>query len=151
MVCVSVKGNLLASGSKDKTVQVWDMETKTRVAQFQHENEVWCVQFHNNWLITCSLDKTVRIWDVEAQKEIHKLPHSTYCKNFDLSPDKTLLAVACDGSVVLWDFKNMARIKEFKFRKDICDARFNPAGNKLIVGALIGDVYKIDLAFDSKN
>ena len=33
--------------------------------------------------------------------------------------------------------------------KNINDARFNPAGNRIVVGLFEGDVYKIDLVSDS--
>ena len=33
--------------------------------------------------------------------------------------------------------------------KNINDARFNPAGNRIVVGLFEGDVYKIDLDADS--
>ena len=144
-----MQDNLLASGSEDKTVQVWNMQTKKKLAQFQHEDQVLRVQFHNNWLIT--LDKSVKIWDEKTAKVLHSLSHSASCRNFDLNPDRTLLAVACKNAVVLWDFKTVTKIEEFVFEKQIRNTRFNPAGNKLIVGALDGEVYKVDLVFDSNN
>ena len=111
---VNVKGNLVASGSHDKEVQVWNMRRKQKVWQFGHEDKVFCVQLHDKYLITCCNDKSTRIWDIETGKVIHKLVHPRRCNNCDLSPNKTLLAVASDTAVVLWDFKNATKIKEFK-------------------------------------
>ena len=151
MNSVNVKGNLVASGSDDKTVQIWNMRTKQKLWQFQHGDEVNCVQLHDKYLITCCDDKLTRIWDIETGKVIHKLDHPGWCSNCDLSPNKTLLAVASDTAVVLWDFKNATKIKEFKLGKYIHDVKFNRDGTRLVAGLYEGEVFKIDLIFGSEG
>ena len=89
-----------------------------------------------------------RIWSVETGEEIHRLVHEDQCTNFDLSPDKTILAVGCESGVVLWDFRNATKMKEFKLEREVTDLRFNPAGDRIVVGAFDGWIVKIDLAYD---
>ena len=151
MTSVSAQGNLLASGSYDETVQLWNMQTNRKVQQFQHEDDVMCVQLHDNLVISSSMDKSVKIWDVSTGNVHQNLSHSNVCYNFDLNPDKTVLAVACATAVVLWDFKKAKMIKEFSLEKTIVDVRFNPAGDKLVAGSVNGSVFKIGLQFDSNN
>ena len=139
-----VQGNLIASGSTDKSTQVWNMQTRTKLWQFQHEDKVFCVQLHENWLITCSLDKSTRIWDLGDGKQIHKLEQSGRCVNLDISPNKSLLAIASDYELVLVDFAKVTKIKEFKLGTRIADVRFNRSGTRLVAGLLEGEVYKID-------
>ena len=127
------------------------MRTKEKLWQFQHEGKVYCVQLHENFVITCSADKTTRIWNLDNGQEVHKLSHPGRSWNFDLSPNQTLLAVASDTAVVLWDFKNATKIKEFKLDKNIFDVRFSPDGTRLVAGLYEGEVFKIDLIFDSDN
>ena len=145
---MSMQGNLLASGSEDKTVQVWNMETKSKVWELKHEEEVICVQLHDKRLISSSDDKMTRIWNLDTGKEIHGLVHEDPCTNFDLSPDKTILAVGCMSGVVLWDFRNAKKLKEIKLGQHANDLRFNPTGNRLVVGLDDGRVFKIDLAYE---
>ena len=69
---------------------------------------------------------------------------STVCRKVDLSPDKSLLAVACDAAVVIWDMKRVVKLEEFGF-DDVRDLRFNPSGDKLIVGLLEGEILTIEM------
>ena len=143
--------NLLASGSFDKTVQVWNMQTNRKATQFQHEGGVNCVQLHDNLLVSCSWDNSTRIWDIKTGNQLHKLSHSSECHNFDLNASKTVLAVASDTAVVLWDFKKATKLKEFSLGNEICDVRFNPAGNTLVAALYGGEIFTLDLKFDFSN
>ena len=139
----------MASGSADKSLQVWNMETNSKVWQFEHEDEVKCVQLHDRWLISSGDDKLARIRNLDTGIEIHRLVHEDDCNNFDLSPNKTILAVGYDSGVVLWDFKNGTKIKELNLGESPTrDLRFNPTGDRLVVGLYDGRVFKIDLAYD---
>ena len=151
MTSVSVQKDLLASGSTDKLAQVWNLRTKTKLWQFQHEDTVQCVQLHGNWLITCSHDESTRIWDLGKGKQIHRLEQSGRCQNSDISPNKSLLAIACRNELVLWDILKSRTIEYFNLGPMLCDVRFNPSGTRIIVGLLDGEVFKIDLVSDAKN
>ena len=141
----------MASGSADQMIQVWNMETNSKVWEFRHEDEVKCVQLHEKWLVSSSVDRTTSIWNLDTGKQIYRLVHEDPCTNFDISPDKTILAVGCASGVVLWDFKNATKIREFELEREVTDLRFNPAGDRIIVGASDGWIFKIDLAYDENN
>ena len=143
-----MQGSLLAIGFDDGMVQVWNLETHSKVTQFNHDQTVNCVQLQNKQLISCSNDGATIICDLDKLEEVHKLSHNGACNNFDVSPNKTILAVACRRAVVLWDLKNGTKIKEFKLGHRINDLRFNPAGDRIAVGSYDGRVFKIDLAYD---
>ena len=151
MNSVSVQGDLVSSGSEDKSAQVWNMRTKQKLWQFQHEDKVWCVQLHENWLISCSNDKSTRIWDLGDGKQIHRFGQSSPCGKFDISPDKSLLAIICTDQLVLLDFSKGTRIKRLNLGWNHTDVRFNPSGTRLIVGLFEGEVFKVDMAFDSET
>ena len=146
-----MQGDLVASGSTDESVQVWNMRQRQILWQFQHQGDVNCVKLHENWLISCSEDNSTRIWDLEYGKQIHRLEQSSPCNNFDISPDESLIAVATDYELVLLDFSKLTTIKKFKLRSSHMDVRFNQSGSRLIVGIDGGEVFKIDLVFDSEN
>ena len=101
------------------------------------------VQKVGNFLITSSQDKTVKFWDVHNGDEQHCLLHSSSCYNFDVY--KSVLAVATDSAVVLWNMESFAKIHEFKLGQNIFDLKFNPSGNKIIAGLHNGEVFKIEL------
>jgi WD40 repeat protein len=60
---------LLASGSYDKTVNLWDVATGKAVATLKgHSEMVWAVAFSpdGNFLATASKDKSVKLWDMRT-------------------------------------------------------------------------------------
>ena len=87
----------------------------------------------------------IRIWDLTDGKLLHKLKLPDWCNNFDLNSDRTLLAVAHEKGVSIWNFLSLSKIKEIELNA-VMDVRFNESGTKLIVGQYNGQVSKIDLA-----
>ncbi|XP_027351284.1 WD repeat-containing protein 44-like [Abrus precatorius] len=64
------KSQLLLSSSMDKTVRLWDLETKTCLKFFAHNDYVTCVQFNpidDDYFISGSLDAKVRMWNIPAR------------------------------------------------------------------------------------
>ncbi|KAK4583603.1 hypothetical protein RGQ29_026367 [Quercus rubra] len=61
------KSQLLLSSSMDKTVRLWDLESKSCLKSFAHNDYVTCIQFNpidDNYFISGSLDAKVRIWNI---------------------------------------------------------------------------------------
>ncbi|KAF2303113.1 hypothetical protein GH714_013876 [Hevea brasiliensis] len=61
------RSQLLLSSSMDKTVRLWDMETKSCLKLFAHNDYVTCIHFNpmdDNYFISGSLDNKVRIWNI---------------------------------------------------------------------------------------
>ncbi|EFH57801.1 WD-40 repeat family protein [Arabidopsis lyrata subsp. lyrata] len=62
------KSQLLLSSSMDKTVRLWDLETKTCLKLFAHNDYVTCIQFSpvdENYFLSGSLDAKIRIWSIQ--------------------------------------------------------------------------------------
>ncbi|XP_076943990.1 uncharacterized protein LOC143614440 [Bidens hawaiensis] len=61
------RSRLLLSSSMDKTVRLWDIQTKNCLKIFSHTDYVTCVQFNpgdEDYFISGSLDAKVRIWNI---------------------------------------------------------------------------------------
>ncbi|RZC19712.1 WD repeat-containing protein 44 [Glycine soja] len=68
------KSQLLLSSSMDKTVRLWDLETKTCLNMFAHNDYVTCIQFnpiHDDYFISGSLDAKVRIWNIPERQVVN--------------------------------------------------------------------------------
>ncbi|XP_014492046.1 uncharacterized protein LOC106754541 [Vigna radiata var. radiata] len=64
------KSQLLLSSSMDKTVRLWDLETKSCLKFFAHNDYVTCVQFNpidEDYFISGSLDAKIRMWNIPAR------------------------------------------------------------------------------------
>ncbi|XP_064955234.1 uncharacterized protein LOC135607387 [Musa acuminata AAA Group] len=67
------KSQHLLSSSMDKTVRLWDMETKSCLRLFAHNDYVTCIQFNpidDRYFISGSLDAKVRIWSVPDRQVV---------------------------------------------------------------------------------
>ena len=121
------------------------MERHEKLWQSDHGAIVWSIILRDDQVITCCNNKTVRVFTLQNGQELHCLEHPGPCYNADLSPNKSLMAVACDSAVVLWDIRNGVKIEQFDLGSDINDVQFNPSGDKLVVGLSDGQVFKIEM------
>ncbi|KAG9159190.1 hypothetical protein Leryth_018163 [Lithospermum erythrorhizon] len=64
---------LLLSSSMDKTVRLWDMQTKSCLKMFAHNDYVTCIHFNpvdDDYFISGSLDGKIRIWNVPNRQVV---------------------------------------------------------------------------------
>src|SRR5206468_5189227 len=72
---LSSDGKRIAIGTGEGPIQVWELETSTKVHQYTgHDGNVWSVDFSadGKQLVSCGEDATLRLWDVQTGKEIRK-------------------------------------------------------------------------------
>ncbi|KAK4048016.1 general transcription repressor [Microbotryomycetes sp. JL201] len=77
-VVMSPDGTLLAAGSLDTFVRIWDAKTGKLLDKLKgHKDSVYSVAFSpdGKFLVSGSLDKTLKMWDIVAfQKELEENP-----------------------------------------------------------------------------
>ncbi|KAF2405476.1 WD40 repeat-like protein [Trichodelitschia bisporula] len=80
----------VASSSKDSTVRVWDVVSKTAdIILTGHKASVSCVRWGGTGMIyTSSQDKTIKVWDAKDGRLIHTLQgHAHWVNHLALSTD----------------------------------------------------------------
>ena len=99
---------LLASGSIDRTVRLWDTRTWSARAVLEgHTDRVYSLTFSpdGEMLASGSNDATIRLWSVPSAEELALLTgHEDYVFGLAFEPDGSRLASASgDRTVRLWD------------------------------------------------
>ncbi|MBD1865033.1 MULTISPECIES: WD40 repeat domain-containing protein [Trichocoleus] len=140
-VSFSPDGKTLATGSEDKTVKLWDVESGKALRTLPgHADFVHSVSFSpdGKTLATGSGDNTVKLWDVESGKVLRTLPgHAGYVTSVSFSPDgKTLATGSGDNTVKLWDVESGKVLRTFPGHADfVYSVSFSPDGKTLATGS----------------
>jgi hypothetical protein len=101
---------LLASGSADKTVQLWELETLAAKRKYRGQRDsVSAVAFSPNGklLAAGALDGRIQVWSAQSSRRLRSLNgHKGRIAGLAFSPSADLLASAGeDGTVRLWDLR----------------------------------------------
>jgi WD40 repeat protein/transcriptional regulator with XRE-family HTH domain len=97
---------LLASGSTDGSVKLWDIESGAALWSGEQTSAILCVAFASDGGLLASggLDATVRLWDPKLGTLLETLPHPGPVSALAWSPDGHLLATGDDaGTIRLWE------------------------------------------------
>ncbi|ETO07169.1 WD-repeat protein [Reticulomyxa filosa] len=67
-------GHTICSGSDDKTVRIWDIQTNKQLTVFKHEHWIYSARYGSNELVNTILsgsnDQIVRLWDIRSGQQI---------------------------------------------------------------------------------
>ena len=145
-VAFSPDGKLLASGSRDQTIKLWDVASGQAVRTLTgHTDKVTSVAFSpdGKLLASGSDDETVKLWDVASGQEVRTLMgHTDFVTSVAFSPDGNLLASGSwDKTVMVWDVGTGEKIYTLKTHIDpemvglgVETIAFSPDGILLALG-----------------
>lgn len=127
-IMFSPDGSLLATGSTDKTIKLWDATTGREIRTFTgHTTSVNCVAFtpDGKTLISGSgtlsgtfsidqSDETIKVWDVATGELLRSMTgHKTPVNSIAVSLDGQLLASAGGPGIKLWNIAAGNQLREF--------------------------------------
>lgn len=141
----AMNGNLIASGSSDQSVRIWDPATGQHVHTLEgHSDAVTSVSWSpdGSSLASGSSDSTVRIWDVTTGQLKSTLENRRISVNpIAWSPDGTRLALGCsEQKVLIWDRATDQLVPSAHKSGPMYSIAWSPDGSLFASGSSFGTI-----------
>lgn len=122
VMCLQFDDNILATGSYDSTIKIWDIETGEEIRTLQgHTSGIRALQFDDTKLISGSLDRTLKVWNWRTGECISTYQGHTegvIALNFE---GNILASGSIDKTVKIWNFEDKSTFS-LKGHKDWVNA-----------------------------
>lgn len=115
----SPDGKTLASGSHDKTIRLWDVDTGTSLKVLtDHEDAVTAITYSPDGitLVSGSRDGTIQLWNVKSgDLMLPPIEEAGQVTSLSYSPDGSILASSSEGNnaIHFWDSKTGQHLQTF--------------------------------------
>lgn len=109
-VAISADGQILASGSDDQTVKLWNLKQRQEIRTLKgHSDLVYSVAISpdSQTLVSSSKDNTVKVWNLKTGKDVRNLKgHKSYVNSVAISLDnQTIASGSYDTTIKIWNLK----------------------------------------------
>jgi len=143
-VALSADAALLATGSYDRTIVIWETASgKRRVEMTGHNGPVTDVAFdpRNRFLASASGDRTVKLWNLKTGERLDTFNQPTKGQNtVAVSPDgRFVVAGGIDNRIRAWEITrdgregtNPVRHSRFAHQAPLLDLAFSTDGRHLV-------------------
>ncbi|MEW6102997.1 MAG: pentapeptide repeat-containing protein, partial [bacterium] len=140
-IAISPDGNILASGSDDRTIRLWETETGRLIQRLEgHTSRVLSVAISpdGGMLASGAYDNTICLWETRTGRLIQRLEgHTGWVRSVAFSPDgENLASGSNDRTICLWEIRTGRLIQTLEGHKGpIFSVAFSPDGGKLASGS----------------
>ncbi|KAH7247440.1 uncharacterized protein BKA55DRAFT_66651 [Fusarium redolens] len=146
-VVFSADGQRLASGSKDKTIRIWDASSGACLQTLKgHDGWVNSVVFSADGqrLASGSEDKTIRVWDASSGACLQTLKgHDDFVNSVVFSADGQRLASGSeDKTIRVWDASSGACLQTLKGHDDFVNSVVFSADGQRLASSSCDDTIK---------
>ncbi|ETO09236.1 WD-repeat protein, partial [Reticulomyxa filosa] len=104
----------ICSGSSDKTIRIWDIETTKQLNIFKgHESWIRSVKYGSNELLNTILsglqDRTVRLWDIRSVNKFNVVwcvEYSPFVIKNSIVNSNVICSGSDDNTIRFWDIRS---------------------------------------------
>jgi WD40 repeat protein len=141
--CVYFDRKLLAAGSRDNSIRLWDMDNLTyRGSLKAHSGSVLCLQFDSqrNILISGSSDATIKIWNLESGEVVQTLEGHKESVLGLHTDDKYIVSCSRDCTARIWSCVEDSEEEDPSYvnAMDCADPRRKPIPKYVLLHVLKG-------------
>jgi WD40 repeat protein len=147
----SPDGKIIASGSDEGTIKLWQQNGTLIKTIFGDKNKLKSISFSPDGKIiaSASQDGTIKLWQQNGTLIKTIFGHQSWVVSASFISDKTIVSVSKDGTVKLWQLDGTL-IKTIPLKSnEITSATISPNGKIIAVGNEEGNIelWKIDGTF----
>ncbi|MEG4287471.1 serine/threonine protein kinase [Microcoleus sp. C2C3] len=141
-LAISPDGKILASGSWDKTIKIWNLETTellgTLTGHSDRVNSV-AISYDGKMLVSGSSDETIKFWNLHNGDLLCTFPgHSMEVNSVAINPKHQIIASCggADNTIKLWNLRTGDLLRTLKGHSDnVNSVVFSPDGKILASGS----------------
>jgi WD40 repeat protein len=143
-LCFSPDGTQLATGSRDKTVRVWDLATGNVVRTIvAHDAPIASIAWHGPYIATASHDKSARVFRAADGAPLLEIKGPSAMTAVAFSPDGRLAIGGLDRRVRIVDVPSGDLVRTVATLAGITSLAYGPNGH-LAIGTTDARVFVVD-------